>query len=33
MYVRWMGAFHKNTSLEESIDFEMHRDSVSACEH
>ena len=33
MYVRWMGAFHKNTSLEESISFEMERTSVAACEH
>ena len=33
MYVRWMGAFHKNTSLEDSISFEMERTSVAACEH
>lgn len=35
MYVRWLGAFHKSAScgISESIDFEMSRSSVAACEH
>ena len=35
MDVRWMGAFHKTSiiSLDECIDFEMHRTSVGACAH
>ena len=35
MYIRWLGAFHKSASngISESIDFEMSRTSVAACEH
>lgn len=35
MYVRWLGAFHKSasSSISESVDFEMNRSSVAACEH
>ena len=35
MYVRWLGAFHKSASsgISESVDFEMNRTSVAACEH
>ena len=35
MYIRWLGAFHKSAShgIEESVDFEMTRTSVAACEH
>ena len=34
MYVRWLGAFKKESrSILESIDFEMNRTSVAACEH
>ena len=34
MYVRWLGAFKKESrSILDSIDFEMSRTSVGACEH
>ena len=34
MYVRWLGAFKKESrSILDSIDFEMNRTSVGACEH
>ena len=34
MYVRWLGAFKvESRSILESIDFEMNRTSVAACEH
>ena len=34
MYVRWLGAFKKESrNIIDSIDFEMSRSSVAACEH
>lgn len=33
MYVRWLGAFAKISTLSESISFEMTRTSEVACEH
>ena len=34
MYIRWLGAFRKDSiSIDDSIDFEMTRTSVAACEH
>lgn len=34
MYVRWLGAFKiESRSILDSIDFEMSRSSVAACEH
>lgn len=32
MYVRWLGAFRKNGSLAESLDFEFSRATDVACE-
>lgn len=34
MYVRWLGAFKKESrNILDSVDYEMHRSSVAACEH
>ena len=34
MYIRWLGAFKKESrNILDSIDFEMARTSVAACEH
>ena len=34
MYIRWLGAFKKESrNISDSIEFEMHRTSVGACEH
>ena len=34
MYIRWLGAFKKESrNILDSVDYEMHRSSVSACEH
>ena len=34
MYIRWLGAFKKESrNILDSIDFEMTRTSVGACEH
>ena len=34
MYVRWLGAFKKESrNILDSVDYEMHRSSVGACEH
>lgn len=32
MYIRWMGAFRKNGSLSEAVDFELQRETCVACE-
>lgn len=32
MYVRWLGAFRKNFSLADSIEFELSRTTEAACE-